>query len=379
MSTEPLKMDNNDTTQPETVKQSLNITLKKLKSVVETNSIASSITPFTGRDSESYASWIGEIEKYSILTRVDEENVKLIAYQSSRGAVSDFLKRRITSETTKNESWESLKQVLASRFAYITDEHVAFLMLRQAKQMKNESVVLFSERLINLANNSFLGQDVNSDYVDRETLHIFTDGLLSDSLRYRLMKLAPKTLNEAIQIAIQEETLKKRFDLRTNTNADRHHYRNTASRNQTNPPPTNQSSAPPDRVEEMMEIDSLRPKNTSFSRCPRCHMMHHKSRPCLIRRNQINQVNQSQPHNNGNQPRSHNPITCYSCGKTGHPSYLCKTLKITPPHNASGNRAPLREIPPRNQQHFGQLKCYHCGKPGHKRADCPNKENQGNY
>ena len=272
MSTEPLKMDNNDTTQPETVKQSLNITLKKLKSVVETNSIASSITPFTGRDSESYASWIGEIEKYSILTRVDEENVKLIAYQSSRGAVSDFLKRRITSETTKNESWESLKQVLASRFAYITDEHVAFLMLRQAKQMKNESVVLFSERLINLANNSFLGQDVNSDYVDRETLHIFTDGLLSDSLRYRLMKLAPKTLNEAIQIAIQEETLKKRFDLRTNTNADRH---------------------------------------------------------------------------------------------------------ITSQHNASGNQAPLIEIPSRNQQNFEHIKCYHCGIYGHKLADCPNNENSG--
>ena len=367
-------MESDDDTQPETVEQSLNKTLEKLRSVVETNSITNTITPFTGQDQTLFSSWLDEIEKYSILAKVDEKNVKLIAYQSARGAVSDFLKRRITSKTHQNESWNSLKQVLASRFAYITDEHVAFLMLRKAKQKKDESVVLFSERLINLANNSFLGQDVNSDYVDRETLHIFTDGLLSDSLRYRLMKLAPKTLNDAIQIAIQEETLKKRFDLRTNNNTDRPNYKNSTSRSQPTPSP-----APPDREEEMMEIDSSRPKNTSFSsfsQCPRCHMPHHKSRPCLIRRNQINQVTQSQTPDKNNATRQRNPITCYSCGKIGHPSYLCKSLKITPQQSTFSNRTPFKEIP-RNQQTFGQIKCFRCGKHGHKSANCSNKENSG--
>ena len=80
---------------------------------------------------------------------------------------------------------------------------------------KNESVVLFSERLITLADNCFVNQEVNSSYVERELLNIFINGLRSESLTYRLMKANPSNLNSAINIAIGEENLRKRFELRT--------------------------------------------------------------------------------------------------------------------------------------------------------------------
>ena len=209
-----------DANAPILLKAQLNNTLQKLKSVVATMNISSAIMPYSGEDSKRFADWINDCERFAILTRVDTKDIKLLAFQTSREPISSYIRRRLDNAITKNETWAEFKSNLAARFSFITDESVAFLMLRNARQEESESVVLFSERLINLVDNCFLAQEVDSAYVEKELLNIFINGLRSETLMYRLMKANPHTLNDAISIALNEETMRKRFDLRTGREAN---------------------------------------------------------------------------------------------------------------------------------------------------------------
>ena len=53
-----------------------------------------------------------------MLTRVPPDKVKMIAYQSSKGPVSDFLKRYL--ETNPDHNWLQIKTELTGRFAEVT-------------------------------------------------------------------------------------------------------------------------------------------------------------------------------------------------------------------------------------------------------------------
>ena len=49
-------------------------------------------------------------------------------------------------------SWEQLKSEFNVRFAEVNDSHHAFTMLCKARQVKNESVQTYAERLYTLTN-----------------------------------------------------------------------------------------------------------------------------------------------------------------------------------------------------------------------------------
>ena len=68
----------------------------------------------------------------------DDIQTKRLAYQTSRGAVSDYIQRCMTQNP--NNSWEDLKSVLNVRFAEVNDFHHASTMLHKARQSKNETV-----------------------------------------------------------------------------------------------------------------------------------------------------------------------------------------------------------------------------------------------
>ena len=57
---------------------------------------------------------------------------KRLAYQTSRGAVSDYIQRYMTEDP--NSSWADLKSELNFRFAEVNDSHHAFTMLHKARQ-----------------------------------------------------------------------------------------------------------------------------------------------------------------------------------------------------------------------------------------------------
>ena len=64
----------------------------------------------------------------------DDIQTKRLAYQTSRGALSDYIQRYMTENP--NSSWADLKSELNVRFAEVNDSHHAFAMLGKARQSK---------------------------------------------------------------------------------------------------------------------------------------------------------------------------------------------------------------------------------------------------
>jgi len=59
------------------------------------------------------------------LVTLPEEKKKLIAYQTSSGAVSGYIQRYI--EANPRETWEALKRELTTRFSDVTDAPFALV------------------------------------------------------------------------------------------------------------------------------------------------------------------------------------------------------------------------------------------------------------
>ena len=134
------------------------------------------IKPFEGNPKE-FKDWIKGIEKYAILTRITPENIRMIAYQASKGPVSDFLKRHLAAHP--DHDWNTIKTELTSRFAEVTDHQYALSLLRKVKQRQGESIQVYAERLLALAEDAF--NDVAA--ADEQLVGFFVDGLSQDYMK----------------------------------------------------------------------------------------------------------------------------------------------------------------------------------------------------
>ena len=74
----------------------------------------------------------------------DDNQSKRLAYQTSRGTVSDYVQRYVA--VYPENSLEQLKSELNVRFAEVNDLHHALNMLHKAMPVKNESVQVYAER-----------------------------------------------------------------------------------------------------------------------------------------------------------------------------------------------------------------------------------------
>ena len=61
-----------------------------LSTVVGARGISLIVYPFEG-DSKMFKDWVRSIEKYASLTGLTDDRVKMVAYQSSRGPVTEFI------------------------------------------------------------------------------------------------------------------------------------------------------------------------------------------------------------------------------------------------------------------------------------------------
>ena len=68
----------------------------------------------------------------------------MVAYQSRKGPVSDFLKRYL--EANPNHIWIQVRAELTSRFAEVTDLQHAQMLLRKVKQKSGKNVQVYAER-----------------------------------------------------------------------------------------------------------------------------------------------------------------------------------------------------------------------------------------
>ena len=276
--------------------QNLAMEMGKVSTALGAQGITQIITPFEG-DAKKFKDWVKSIEKYALLTDLDGDSVKRVAYQSSRGPVSDFIRRYQAANPAS--TWNVFKGELANRFSEVVDEQHAFMLLRKVHQKLGESVQVYAERLITLSEEAFPNQQGQG--IQRQLIDIFVDGLSEDYLKMKILRDNPNTLDAAITTATNEQNVRKRFSLRT-----RH---------------------PQVPGEEQMEVDHFRPT----PRCFKCNRKGHRAKDCKIKP-QINAVQQDQ----SNSPQDR---LCWYCNKPGHFKKDCRKRQANfRNHNRGGAR-----------------------------------------
>jgi hypothetical protein len=140
----------------------------RLSTVIVAQCVEQIITPFEG-DPNKFKAWIKSIEKYVILTNTRGERIKTIAFQSSKGSVSDFIQIYISDQPER--TWAEMKVELSSRFAEVTDSVHALMLLRKVKQRSDEYVQMYAERLLSLAEETYDGvQDGGTAAIARQLI-----------------------------------------------------------------------------------------------------------------------------------------------------------------------------------------------------------------
>ena len=94
-----------------------------------------SIKPFQGEPS-NFKTWISDIDKYALIFAVPEHKKALLAYQTARGVVSEFIGRCVKEVPGGQVDWRRLKTELAHRFGDIVDPQYALALLQKEKQKK---------------------------------------------------------------------------------------------------------------------------------------------------------------------------------------------------------------------------------------------------
>lgn len=246
--------------------QNLRLEIANVSQVLTTQGVSSTVIKFDG-NAKNYREWIKSIEKYAILTNIADDRKKLIAYQSSSGAVSGFIQRYMVANP--NNTWAQLKEQLAVRFSDVTDRQMALSLLRTVKQKQGENIQLFAERILSLAEEAY--QNQGGDAVERQLIDIFVDGIIYDNLKMKILRDQPDTLQGAIAIATNEQNLRTRVQM---------------------------SHGSAQRKETPMEVDHSRGQKFKFQN-----------------RNRYNRVNTAQ---------SGTLVKCWNCGERGHISRDCK-------------------------------------------------------
>ena len=259
------------------------------------------------RDSKYFKEWVKSIEKYARLVGLADESIRLVAYQASKGPVSDFLKRYM--DAHQDHGWDRIKGELRIRFGEIINRQHALLLLRKVKQKVGESVQVYSERLIELAEDANDGNNMEATLIG-----YFIDGLLHDYLKMKVMRDNPQTLNAAIEVATAEQNIRKRFNLRTG-----HDFGPSDNK-------LDRTNIRADRNEQPMEVDHYRRP----MKCYECKRTGHLARDCVHRtRQRPRQVNATDVNRQG--------IQCWNCRERGHIARECQK-----PRKQILNTGPLR-------------------------------------
>ena len=195
--------------------QNLAVEMSYVSTALGAQGINQIITPYEG-DPKKFKEWVKSIEKYAVLANLgNDDSIKRVAYQASRGPVSEFICRY--QDSNQQATWDQLKAKLNVRFSEVTDAQHAIMLLRKVRQKPGETVQMYAERLLTLAEDAFPAQQGAA--VKRYQIDIFVDGLQEDKLKLKVLRANPKTLEAAVTTATNEQTLCKRFSLRT-----RHQY-----------------------------------------------------------------------------------------------------------------------------------------------------------
>ena len=204
----PQPQVNQQNLQPEPIVHQLRIITHELSS----QGVHTLISSFDGSDPKNFRSWIKEVSKYGVLVNADDDRLKRLLFGTSKGVVSSFIERFLR-EREAATSRELIRE-LQARFSDITDEQSALVLFKKLLQGKNETIQSFYERIIELAEQAFIGADLTQAPYQTQLIMCFTDGLRDNRIARQVIRARPRDLNAALNAATSELQLLKQLDAR---------------------------------------------------------------------------------------------------------------------------------------------------------------------
>ena len=207
----------------------LNQTIGTLRETYQKQNLYDIVTPFEGEPSFKCVDWICSIEKFAELHgNTDEATMCKLAYMTARGPCSDFINRWNLQQTqlaaqqqipvAQFLNWKALKKNIMAHFGEITDSEHAHDELREIKQFPDETLTFYGERIHRLYKDAYsvedLGDAASQRLAQRQIVNYFIDGLANQSIQFKVIRKQPSTLDAALKIAQEEDTLLRRFHLR---------------------------------------------------------------------------------------------------------------------------------------------------------------------
>ena len=110
--------------------QTLALEMSNVSTAMGTQGNNQIVTPFE-REPKKYKEWVKSIEKYAVLTNLDNDKIKRVTYQASRGPVSKFIRRY--QDANQQATWGQLKGELSTRFSEVIDAQHAVILLRKVR------------------------------------------------------------------------------------------------------------------------------------------------------------------------------------------------------------------------------------------------------
>ena len=286
--------------------QLLTDALRDLPDTLSATSALGQLPKFSGKN-QDFDDWIRELERHFLVFDCNDVKKKRIVFQTATGSVCEFLKRYLPDN--QQLTYEQLKDELKLRYGEVIDTQHALKLLRSVKQKQGESIATYGERILSLAKDACAGIPAPGDTIQGMLVGQFTDGLLSDQVRIKLIRNNPATLTEAVNLALKEQNIMRRVTLRKGGNYDPHHESSYRTESRTD-----------QRAEqfEPMQIDHAR-----------------RSRHCM------------------------------KCGRKGHFAKDCRVVRAV-------NHRDIRPKQPRQWQPSNDLpRCWRCNSTQHFIRDCP--------
>ena len=264
----------------------------KLRMELRSQGATNVIPQFSGESSEKYSTWVKNLERVLVQLGGDDARAKVLALQTTSGPAADFVTRVYKEDP--DTTWKDLKDKLKSRYSDLADLAYARHRLRRLTQLKSETVQNFHERVLAAAQEVFDSDQLKQDYIQQQIVEFFLDGLSSDVMARRLIRLKVTKMDKALEHALAEQQAQKSFDLRR---------------------------GPSQRQEEDMEIDQISTRENN-----------ELSKVTNLLQELITQLKSQQSVPNDLQPRdgrgrfvgNNRSRECYRCHRRGHIAAQCR-------------------------------------------------------
>ena len=295
--------------------------LKKIVTSLVTSQVIAGVTPYKG-ETKDFKRWVRDIERHVRAIAGNDESRISVATQTSQGIVAYFLFRYRNDHG--HFTWQELKDELSNRFGDIVDASTALTQLRRMKQNSGESVTVFAERILDKASDAYPEEPLDEPLISRQLVDIYVDGLQEPFVARKIMRDDPQNFQAAVNLAVKETRLTKKFALRKRLPGESSSQRHTP-----------------------MEVDSLE-QNPSINK----GVAQLQSHDCPVK----NHMGRYEPRwENFHRPAFRGQ--CFTCGSYGHMARECLAVQKDA---GRGN---------------GKGDCFTCGRPGHFARDCPARYN----